>query len=145
MLQALDNKMSEWGVALVVVLLLAVVAVAVAVLVRLFGVYHLAHCFASDEERAVLTKSEQTGNGMLVNSESSEFVLDTSGKFVQYDTLNSDPKYMNIDTEGGHNFGHHEDSARSSPVSIGNSSAERKERAWEKNEDATERQSEQNL
>lgn len=74
MLQALDNKMSEWGVALVVVLLLAVVAVAVAVLVRLFGVYHLAHCFASDEERAVLTKSEQTGNGMLVSTPTLTFM-----------------------------------------------------------------------
>ncbi|XP_076466930.1 synaptotagmin-12-like [Babylonia areolata] len=113
--------MSDWGVALVVVLFLAVLVVAFAVLVRLFGVYRLAACFASDEERAVLTKSEQGNNGCLVNSESSEFVLDTSGKFVQYDTLTSDPKYLNLDTEGGAHA-HHDDSARSSPVSVGTSS-----------------------
>nr|KAG5704862.1 hypothetical protein BaRGS_001333 [Batillaria attramentaria] len=144
--------MSDWGVALVVVLLLAVIAISIAVLIRMFGVYRLTACFASDEERAVLTKSEQTGNGCLihnikspekgnansvssalnpaknhvlsvyaVNSESSEFVLDTSGKFVQYDTLTSDPKYLDLDT-GGANLGHHDDSARSSPGSVGNSS-----------------------
>ena len=60
--------MSEWGVALVVVLLLAVVIVAIAVFIRLFGVYRIVSCFASDEERAVLTKSEQTNNGCLVSN-----------------------------------------------------------------------------
>ncbi|KAK7107480.1 hypothetical protein V1264_015396 [Littorina saxatilis] len=116
--------MSDWGVALVVVLLLAAIVVAIAVLIRLFGIYRIVHCFASDEERAVLTKSERTNNGCLVNSESSEFVLDTSGKFVQYDTLTSDPKYLNLDTtvEGGTTLPHHDDSSRSSPVSVGNSS-----------------------
>ena len=60
--------MSEWGVALVVVLLLAVVIVAIAVFIRLFGVYRIVSCFASDEERAVLTKNEQTNNGCLVSN-----------------------------------------------------------------------------
>ncbi|XP_046338642.1 synaptotagmin-12-like [Haliotis rufescens] len=111
--------MSDWGVALLVIVICAVVAVAAAVLFRLFGIYHLAACFASDEEKAVLTKNEQ-GNGYMVNhSESAEFVLDTSGKFVQYDTLNSDPKYLNL--EAG-KVAKQESVDRTSPVSVGTSS-----------------------
>jgi hypothetical protein len=60
---------------------------------------------------------------LQVNSESAEFVLDTSGKFVQYDTLTSDLRYLNLDTaDSAANLAHHDDSARSSPVSVGNSS-----------------------
>ncbi|XP_076445564.1 synaptotagmin-12-like [Babylonia areolata] len=115
--------MSEWGVALVVVVVFAVVVVSVAVLIRLFGVSRLTACFASDEERAVLTKSEQTGNGCLVNSESSELVLSSTGKqLAQYDTLTSDPKFTDLDREGTTHADHHDDSARSSPVSVGTSS-----------------------
>lgn len=53
------------------------------------------------------------------HSESAEFVLDTSGKFVQYDTLNSDPKYLNL--EAG-KVAKQESVDRTSPVSVGTSS-----------------------
>lgn len=49
-----------------------------------------------------------------VNSESSDFVLDSSGKYVQYDNVN-DPGYRAAESPVP-------DSARSSPVSVGNAS-----------------------
>ena len=67
--------MSDWGIALLVIVICAVVAVAAAVLFRLFGVYHLAACFASDEEKAVLTKNEQ-GNGYVVSTVNLEYIGD---------------------------------------------------------------------
>ncbi|XP_041354683.1 synaptotagmin-12-like [Gigantopelta aegis] len=111
--------MSDWGIALLVILICAVVAVAAAVLFRLFGVYHLAACFASDEEKAVLTKNEQRNDYLVTKSESSEFVLDNSGKFVQYDTLETDPRYLNLQPDKPQP---QDESAKSSPTSVGNSS-----------------------
>lgn len=49
-----------------------------------------------------------------VNSESSDFVLDSSGKYVQYDNVN-DPGYRPAESPVP-------DSARSSPISVGNAS-----------------------
>lgn len=49
-----------------------------------------------------------------VNSESSDFVLDSSGKYVQYDNVN-DPGYRPAESPIP-------DSARSSPISVGNAS-----------------------
>ena len=55
----------------------------------------------------------------VTKSESSEFVLDNSGKFVQYDTLDTDPKYLNLQPDKPQP---HDESAKSSPTSVGNSS-----------------------
>lgn len=57
--------MSDWGIALLVIAICAVVAVVVAVLFRLVGIYQLTSCFATSEEKAVLTKHEQY-NGYVV-------------------------------------------------------------------------------
>ena len=51
---------------------------------------------------------------LKINSESSDFVLDTSGKYVQYDNV-SDSGYKPTESPVP-------DSARSSPVSVGNAS-----------------------
>lgn len=58
--------MSDVGIALLVFALIVVAIVVIAVLIRLFGVYRLTSCFATSEERAVLTKNEQY-NGYMVN------------------------------------------------------------------------------
>ncbi|XP_014775501.1 synaptotagmin-12 [Octopus bimaculoides] len=86
--------MSDWGVIVLVVIVIGALAGGIAMLLRLYGIYNLTSCFAYGEEKAVLTKNEHY-NGYMVSSEN-DFVLDTSGKFVQYDTLQSDPKYMNM-------------------------------------------------
>ncbi|KAK6168856.1 hypothetical protein SNE40_020028 [Patella caerulea] len=115
--------MSDWGVALLAIVICAVAAIAIAILFRLFGIYHLAACFADDEEKMVLTKHEQ-GNGYMVNSDTQEYVLDTSGQFIQCDALVSEPKYSSLDTSTATvtKQQSHDDSARSSPVSIATSS-----------------------
>lgn len=58
--------MSDWGIALLVIVLVAVVAVALGVLFRLFGIYQLAWCLGSDEEKAGLTQHEKV-HGFMVN------------------------------------------------------------------------------
>ncbi|CAE1275157.1 SYT12 [Acanthosepion pharaonis] len=88
-------------------------AAAVGFLLRLYGVYNLTSCFTYGEEKAVLTKNEHY-NGYTVNSEN-DFVLDTSGKFVQYDTLQSDPKYINM---ASHSPPREEPSPTGSPNSL---------------------------
>ncbi|ESO85028.1 synaptotagmin 12 [Lottia gigantea] len=117
--------MSDWGVAILVIAICAIVAVAIAALLRLFGLYHLAFCFAEDEEKAILTKHEQ-GHGYMVNSDTQEFILDNNDKFVKYDPLESDPKYTNLETTTDDSHSHtntvarqpsQDESARSSPVS----------------------------
>lgn len=60
--------MSDAGIALLVLAIIALVIAAIVFLFRFFGVYHLASCFASSEERAVLTKNEQY-NGYMVGDE----------------------------------------------------------------------------
>ncbi|KAL5009668.1 hypothetical protein ScPMuIL_011973 [Solemya velum] len=116
------STMSDWGIALLVIAICAVVAVVVAVLFRLVGIYQLTSCFATSEEKAVLTKHEQY-NGYVVNSES-DFVLDASGKFIQYDTLQSDPRYGGIAAQPAAPTAQpsQDESTRSSPVSIGTGS-----------------------
>ncbi|GAB1607817.1 synaptotagmin-12-like [Argonauta hians] len=86
--------MSDWGVIVLVVLVIGALAAGIAMLLRLYGIYNITSCFAYGEEKAVLTKNEHY-NGYMMNSEN-DFVLDTSGKFVQYDTIQSDPKYINM-------------------------------------------------
>lgn len=105
--------MSEWGVALLVIFIICIMAAAVGFLLRLYGVYNLTSCFTYGEEKAVLTKNEHY-NGYTVNSEN-DFVLDTSGKFVQYDTLQSDPKYINM---ASHSPPREEPSPTGSPNSL---------------------------
>lgn len=106
--------MSDVAIALVVIVIVVAVTIVIAVLIRVYGIYHLTSCFASSEEKAVLTQHEQY-NGYMVNSESSEFALDTSGKYAQYDNVVSDSRY-------GQSESPIPDSARSSPVSVGNAS-----------------------
>ena len=53
-----------------------------------------------------------------MGSESSEFTLDRSGKFVEYDTLQTDPKYVDLESHSPPR----EESARSSPTSLGTGS-----------------------
>ncbi|CAG2226482.1 SYT12 [Mytilus edulis] len=108
--------MSDAGTALLVIALCIVVAIIVAILMRLFGTYRLTHCFASGEEKDVLTQHDQF-NGYMVNSES-DFVLDPSGKFVQYDTIQKDPRYGQPDRYSPPL----DESSRSSPVSVSNAS-----------------------
>lgn len=108
--------MSDAGTALLVIALCIVVAIIVAILLRLFGTYRLTHCFASGEEKDVLTQHDQF-NGYMVNSES-DFVLDPSGKFVQYDTIQKDPRYGQPDRYSPPL----DESSRSSPVSVSNAS-----------------------
>jgi len=57
--------MSDAGIALLVLALFVLVIVGIVVLFRVFGIYQWATCFASSEERAVLTKNEQY-NGYMV-------------------------------------------------------------------------------
>ena len=59
--------MSDVAIALVVIIVVAVVTVVIAVLIRLYGIYHLTSCFASSEEKAVLTQHEQY-NGYMVRN-----------------------------------------------------------------------------
>ncbi|KAJ8314457.1 hypothetical protein KUTeg_006607 [Tegillarca granosa] len=106
--------MSDVGIAFLVIAICAVVAVVAAVLIRLYGIYHLTSCFASSEEKAVLTKHEQYNGGYMVESDS-DFVLDRSGKFVQYDTVASDPKYGQIESRESPPM---QGSERSSPISV---------------------------
>ena len=54
-----------------------------------------------------------------VGSESSEFTLDRTGQCVEYDTLQSDPRYVDLEN---HSPPREIESARSSPVSIGTGS-----------------------
>ncbi|XP_033741211.1 synaptotagmin-12-like [Pecten maximus] len=111
--------MSDVGIALLVLGICMVAAVVIAILIRLFGIYNFTSCFATGEEKAVLTQHEQY-NGYMVNSES-DFVLDTSGKFVQYDTIQSDPNYAQTETYSpprSYSPPRQEESARSSPVSV---------------------------
>ncbi|RUS71678.1 hypothetical protein EGW08_020567 [Elysia chlorotica] len=124
--------MSDWGVALLVIMLVAAMALAIGVLTRLFGVYHLAWCLGTDEEKAGLTTNEK-GHGFMVGSNSSDFTLETSGcgkgTHAHYDNLGlqigkhgdatqSAPETTEENplpaSQGG--------SGKSSPVSIGNSS-----------------------
>jgi hypothetical protein len=63
----LCETMSDVAIALVVIIVVAVVTVVIAVLIRLYGIYHLTSCFASSEEKAVLTQHEQY-NGYMVRS-----------------------------------------------------------------------------
>lgn len=105
--------MSDVAIALVVIVIVVIVTIVVAALIRVYGIYHLTSCFASSEEKAGLTQHEQY-NGYMVNSESSDFVLDSSGKYVQYDNVN-DPGYRPAESPVP-------DSARSSPISVGNAS-----------------------
>ncbi|XP_059172162.1 synaptotagmin-12-like isoform X2 [Physella acuta] len=115
--------MSDWGIALLVIVLVAVVAVALGVLFRLFGIYHLAWCLGSDEEKAGLTQHEKV-HGFMVGSDSSEFTLDTGNKYAQYDTLISNPNRNNSPTQGTEQQQQQgqDESNRSSPVSVGTSS-----------------------
>jgi len=56
---------------------------------------------------------------LQVGSESSEFTVDRAiGKFVEYDTLQSDPRYVDLESHSPPK----EESARSSPVSMGTGS-----------------------
>lgn len=59
--------MNDVGIAFLVIAICAVVAVVAAVLIRLYGIYHLTSCFASSEEKAVLTKHEQYNGGYMVS------------------------------------------------------------------------------
>lgn len=59
--------MSDAGTALLVIALCIVVAIIVAILLRLFGTYRLTHCFASGEEKDVLTQHDQF-NGYMVGT-----------------------------------------------------------------------------
>ncbi|KAK0064417.1 synaptotagmin-12 [Biomphalaria pfeifferi] len=118
--------MSDWGIALLVIVIVAVVAVAVGVLFRLFGIYQLAWCLGSEEEKAGLTQNEK-GHGFMVGSDSSEFTLDAGNKYAQYDTLSSNPKFNSLDSSTQPNGQQPIDqqqieSNRSSPVSVGTSS-----------------------
>ena len=58
--------MSDAGIALLVIAIIVVIAVVLAVLFRVFGIYRLTSCFATSEEKAVLTKHEQY-NGYMVS------------------------------------------------------------------------------
>ncbi|WAR08472.1 SYT12-like protein [Mya arenaria] len=110
--------MSDVGIAMLVVALIVVAVVLLAVLIRIFGVYRITSCFATSEEKAVLTKNEQY-NGYMVGSESSEITADRgAGKYVEYDTLQTDPRYVDLESHSPPR----EESARSSPVSIGTGS-----------------------
>ncbi|GFN75580.1 synaptotagmin-12 [Plakobranchus ocellatus] len=124
--------MSDWGVALLVILLVAAMAVAIAVLVRLFGIYHLAWCLGSDEEKAGLTSNEK-GHGFMVGSSSSDFTLETSGcgkgGHAQYDNFGlqvgkqGDVSKMVAEPEVDiPNPTSQAESGRSSPMSVGTSS-----------------------
>ncbi|BFZ25233.1 hypothetical protein BsWGS_28272 [Bradybaena similaris] len=132
--------MSDWGIALIVVMTLAAVAVAVGVLFRMFGVYHLTKCLSNDEEKAALTEHEK-GHSFLVGSESSEFTLDLGGKYSRYDTLKPGPKFRDLELppdtsehqkppesqlqqqqQQQQQLPPQDDSAISSPVSVCNSS-----------------------
>ncbi|RUS87561.1 hypothetical protein EGW08_004667, partial [Elysia chlorotica] len=97
--------MSDWGVALLVIMLVAAMALAIGVLTRLFGVYHLAWCLGTDEEKAGLTTNEK-GHGFMVGSNSSDFTLETSGcgkgTHAHYDNL-------------GLQIGKHGDATKSAP------------------------------
>ncbi|KAK3576052.1 hypothetical protein CHS0354_036331 [Potamilus streckersoni] len=104
--------MSDWGIALLVIALVAVAAVVLGILFRIFGIYQITSCFATSEEKANLTKNEQY-NGYMVNSES-DFTLNRTGKYVEYDTLNTDPKYSGLESHSPPR----QESTRSSPVSM---------------------------
>ena len=58
--------MSDVGIALLVIAIIVVVAVVLAVLFRIFGIYRLTSCFATSEEKAVLTKHEQYNGYMVI-------------------------------------------------------------------------------
>lgn len=59
--------MSDVGIALLVLAICVVAAIVIAILIRIFGIYHFTTCFASGEEKAVLTQHEQF-NGYMVSS-----------------------------------------------------------------------------
>ncbi|BFZ09570.1 hypothetical protein BsWGS_12609 [Bradybaena similaris] len=121
--------MSDWGIALLVIVALVVLATTIGVLFRLFGVQHLVICLGSDEEKAALTQHEK-GHGFLVASDHSELTLDSGGKHPRYDALHTqhtfndpEPTSSKQRQEEDHQQPPQEDgSARSSPVSVGNSS-----------------------
>ncbi|KAL3881959.1 hypothetical protein ACJMK2_028341 [Sinanodonta woodiana] len=104
--------MSDWGIALLVIALVAVAAVVLGILFRIFGIYQITSCFATSEEKAVLTKNEQY-NGYMINS-GSDFTLDRPGKYVEYDTLNTDPAYAGQESHSPPR----QESSISSPVSM---------------------------
>ena len=58
--------MGDAGIALLVIAIIVVIAVVLAILIRVFGIYQWASCFATSEEKAVLTKHEQY-NGYMVS------------------------------------------------------------------------------
>ena len=57
--------MSGVAIGLLVLAVVVVAIVVIAVLSRIFGIYRMTSCFASSEEKAVLTKNEQY-NGYMV-------------------------------------------------------------------------------
>ncbi|XP_064629390.1 synaptotagmin-12-like [Lineus longissimus] len=86
--------LAEWEVALILIVFSILVAVGIGLFCRFVGIRRVVSFFATDEEKAVLTKHDQ--NGLMHGSES-DFVLDNSGKFMEYDTIKSDPGYMDLD------------------------------------------------
>jgi hypothetical protein len=60
--------MSDAGTALLVIALCIVVGIVVAILFRLLGTYRLTSCFATGEEKEVLTQHDQF-NGYMVSIE----------------------------------------------------------------------------
>ncbi|CAL1535390.1 unnamed protein product [Lymnaea stagnalis] len=119
--------MNDWGIALLAIVLGSLVAIAIGVIIRLFGIYHIAWCLGSEEEKAGLTQNEK-GHGFMVGSDSSEFTLDTGAKYAQYDTLSANPRFNGgLDSpvqqpEQQQQTQHQDESNRSSPVSVGTSS-----------------------
>ncbi|XP_074640092.1 synaptotagmin-12-like [Tubulanus polymorphus] len=87
--------LASWEVALILISLSLIVAFVIGAICRFGGIRNLTSCFASDEEKAVLTKNDHHGNGYMVGSDS-DFKLDSSGKFVEYDTVKADMNNMDL-------------------------------------------------
>ncbi|XP_013416638.1 synaptotagmin-12 [Lingula anatina] len=116
--------MNGWEIVLIVFIIALLIMIVAIFLCRVMGIGSLSKWFSSGEEKQSLTKHDaMNGYNGYVNSES-DFALDASGKYVEYDTVKADPQYQNINetAEPPATTPQHQ-SGRSTPTSLSSSIA----------------------
>lgn len=119
--------MNAWEVLLIVFIIILLCLIVAILVCRVFGIKTFTKWWSGGEEKQSLTKHEHQMNGYSgysLNTES-DFNLDTSGKYMEYDTVKGDPNYQKINEKTSPPKEEPEyrgRSGRSTPTSIGESS-----------------------